>query len=75
MGDTGILEIGEDFNITAETTIVAFTKIQFGNNCLLSWDVLIMDTDFHKIKNEHGAILNNPEPNIIGDKVWIGCRS
>ena len=59
---------------TAETSIVAFTEIRFGNNCLLSWDILVMDTDFHKLKDEFGNIINKPRPIIIGDRIWIGCR-
>lgn len=74
VGKAGKLVIGENFSITAETSIVAFSEIQFGSNCLLSWDILIMDTDFHKLKDGLGNIVNSPRPIIIGDKVWIGCR-
>ena len=34
-----------------------------------------MDTDFHKIFDQAGKIINSPEPIIIGHKVWIGCRN
>jgi acetyltransferase-like isoleucine patch superfamily enzyme len=34
-----------------------------------------MDTDHHRIKNDKGEIINEPEEIIIGDKVWIGCRA
>lgn len=74
VGSTGILTLGENFVITAETSIVAFSEIQFGSNCLLSWDILFIDTDFHKLKDNSGNIINNPKPIIVGDKVWIGCR-
>ena len=70
-----ILRIGDNFEITAETEIVAQKDIQFGNNVLVSWDCLIMDTDFHKIYNQRGELLNYPKPIIIGNKVWIGCRN
>jgi len=74
VGSSGKLILGENFVITAETSIVAFTEIRFGNNCLLSWDILVMDTDFHKLKDEFGNIINKPRPIIIGDRIWIGCR-
>lgn len=74
VGSTGTLEIGENFTITAESSIVAFCKIIFGKNCLLSWDILVMDTDFHKIKDELGSIINEPQPITIGNDVWVGCR-
>ena len=70
----GTLILGSGFNITAEASIVATNRIEFGENCLLSWDNLIMDTDFHKIKDKSENILNLSEPILIGDRVWIGCR-
>jgi len=70
----GILILGDNFVITAESSIVASNKIEFGENCLLSWDILIMDTDFHKIKDGSEEIINAPKPIKIGNKVWIGCR-
>ena len=70
----GTLILGDGFMITAESSIVASNKIEFGNDCLLSWDTLIMDADFHKIQDKSDNILNPPAPIIIGNKVWIGCR-
>ncbi len=74
VGDEGILTFGDKFSMTAESTIIAFKDVSFGNECLLSWDILIMDTDFHKLKDKSGAIINNPAPVLVGNKVWIGCR-
>ncbi|MGN7822198.1 acyltransferase [Chitinophaga sp. 22536] len=71
----GILSLGDNFVISAETSIVVTTNVAFGNNNLLSWDILVMDTDFHLIEDESGKVLNSPMPIVIGDKVWIGCRS
>lgn len=33
-----------------------------------------MDTDFHKIFDEHRVRLNPSAEIEIGDRVWIGCR-
>lgn len=70
----GILVLGGGFNITAESSILASNYIQFGSNCLLSWDILVMDTDFHKIIDKSGSVLNHSDAIVIGDKVWVGCR-
>jgi acetyltransferase-like isoleucine patch superfamily enzyme len=70
----GTLILGNNFVITAESSIVASNKVEFGENCLLSWDILIMDTDFHKIKDSSDNVINAPTPITIGNKVWIGCR-
>ena len=45
----GDLALGADFNMTAESTIVCAKNIRFGNDCLLSWDILVMDTDEHPL--------------------------
>ena len=70
-----ILELGKSFNMTGDSTIICRKRIRFGKDCLLSWDILIMDTDFHKIYNESGDIVNSDCGIAIGDHVWIGCRS
>jgi len=75
VGSNGVLILGENFSISAETSIVAYSRVQFGKDCLLSWDVLIMDTDLHSIRNDKGEVVNPTKPIIIGDNVWIGSRS
>ena len=34
-----------------------------------------MDTDYHSVLDEHGRIINSDSSIIIGDDIWIGCRS
>lgn len=75
VGEKGILKLGNNFTITAESSIISNNMIKFGNDCLLSWDILIMDDDFHKIYNKNDEIINFPKEIIVGNKVWIGCRS
>lgn len=68
------LIFGERVKITALATIIAHKKIEIGNHSLLSWNILIMDTDFHKLIDEHNNIINNPAEIYIGEHVWIGCN-
>ncbi|MBL4775406.1 MAG: acyltransferase [Mariprofundus sp.] len=70
----GELIIGDGFRMSAESSIVAASKVVIGHGVLISWDVLIMDTDFHKVFEGERQL--NPNRTIhIGDKVWIGCRA
>lgn len=74
--ESGELIFGENIKITAETSIVSLMKIEFGKDCLLSWDILIMDDDFHSIVNkENGRYFPRSKPIYIGDNVWIGCNT
>jgi acetyltransferase-like isoleucine patch superfamily enzyme len=72
--ENGKLILGKNFTINAESTLIASEKIEFGDDCLLSWEILIMDTDFHPILEKSGTRCNPASPIYIGNKVWIGCR-
>ena len=76
IGKNGILKMGNNITITAETAIICHKDIKIGNGCLISWDNLIMDTDFHKIYSIEDVKKrkNNDLPINIGNDVWIGCR-
>lgn len=71
---TGEIIFGVNFNITAESSIISSQRVVFGDNVLISWNCLFMDTDFHHIyvKDE---IVNLNQDIYIGDHVWVGCRS
>lgn len=73
VGKCGEVTFGDKFIIMAESSIVCFKNIEFGDGCLISWENLIMDTDFHKIYKDN-KIINKDEKIIIGNNVWIGCR-
>ena len=70
----GDLHLGDGFNMTAESTIVCAKEIRFGDDCLLSWDILVMDTDEHPLYNKENERINPDKPIVVGDHVWIGCK-
>lgn len=73
---SGELIFGENFWGTAENNISCHKKIQFGKSVLLSFRILLMDTDTHHILSAQNRIILNPNKSIvIGDNVWIGCNS
>jgi len=72
--ENGALIIGNQAVIVAESTIVCRKKIVLGNNCVISWDNLLMDSDLHAICDTNGDCLNSDAEVIIGDCTWIGCR-
>lgn len=76
VGKDSKLNFGDNFEITASSSIMASggRNISIGDNCLVSWDVLIMSTDFHKIIKD-GVIVNMPADVIIGNEVWICARA
>lgn len=72
----GLLILGEDMSVNANSSIVCFKSIEIGKLTLISWDCLIMDTDFHKIIDlSDNSVINIDEKIVIGNNVWVGCRS
>jgi acetyltransferase-like isoleucine patch superfamily enzyme len=73
IGSGGVLTFGDNFQITAETTIICEDSITFGRDVLCSWQCQIMDTDYHQIITDGGP-RKVTSPVSIGDHVWIGSR-
>ena len=67
------LFIGNGTYLNRNTVIITVGNIKIGKNCRIGWDVVIMDSDLHPVD-----ALDQPtesKPVIIGNDVWIGCRS
>lgn len=74
VGEGAQLIIGDDFNMSTECAIIAAKKIVIGDHSGISWESLVMDTDFHHIADETGVVFNHPKEIVIGDNVWVGCK-
>ena len=81
IGNNNIIKIGNEVVINASknqpTTINAArgTKIEIGDGSLLSNNIEIHTTDYHKIYDKKGILINSEKNIIIGKKVWIGFGS
>ncbi|RCW48866.1 acyltransferase [Paenibacillus prosopidis] len=64
------IEIGDYTFINRRSEIRCKEQVKIGNNCAISWDVSIIDTDYHQLSGTEST-----KPVFIGDKVWIGCKS
>lgn len=71
-------EIGENTSIEA-ITMVAYnsgSSISIGQNCIISYNVWIYNTDGHPVYDlETGAIANKVRNLVIGDNVWVGMNA
>lgn len=70
VGPKAKLKIGNNSTITANSKLIVKSEVEIGSDCAISWDVQIMDTDFHKTLPH--AI--NTKKVTIGNKVWVGSR-
>lgn len=70
VGPNGQLIFGNNFCVTAETAIICYNRIEFGEDSLVSWQCQFMDTDFHHLYKEE-KLLNCDRPIKIGKHCWI----
>ncbi len=63
------LKLGKNSFINSDCKIRCSKEITIGENCAISHDVTIMDSDVHAI---NGVV--NTKPVHIGNHVWIGTR-
>jgi len=73
--DSGTLTIGHGTNVNGiGTKILCAQEITIGRDCTFSWDVQLLDNDFHAITVE-GVEQSSVAPVRIGDRVWVGTRA
>jgi len=65
-----VIEIGDGTFVNHRTELVAHQHVRLGRDCLLAWDVLVLDSDSHSVDGGPRSA-----PVVIGDRVWIGCRA
>lgn len=70
VGPNAKLKIGAHSYITCNSKLIVKSEVEIGKRCAISWDVQIMDTDFHRVS----ADAVNTKKITIGNDVWIGSR-
>lgn len=69
---TGELDIADHVLTNARVSIYCAKQIVIGRDALISWDVTLVDNDFHKLYDADKNWINPPAPIIIGERAWIG---
>ena len=73
--DGGRLTIGHGTNVNGTgTKLLCAAGITIGAFCTFSWDVQVLDNDFHAITVD-GEQKPSAAPVAIGDRVWVGTRA
>ncbi len=71
---SGHLSLGDDLWASGRSLISCEQRIEFGAHTLLSWDVTVIDHDFHPVSDlQTGEVLNEPKPVLVGKGVWVGA--
>lgn len=75
--ENSVIKIGDKTSIE-EARITSFEpyKIEIGKDCMFSADIVIMNTDVHKIYDTTTKLKTNEGKEIsIGNHVWLGIRT
>lgn len=75
VGKGASIIFGNHVTCTGDSEFLCNHHIEIGDYSLLSWDILLLDSDQHKIIDSTNKVINNARPIIIGEHVWIGCRT
>jgi acetyltransferase-like isoleucine patch superfamily enzyme len=73
--DGGRLSIGANTNVNGlGTKLLCAESVTIGSGCTFSWEVQVLDNDFHAITVDD---VQQPKtaPIVIGDRVWVGTRA
>jgi acetyltransferase-like isoleucine patch superfamily enzyme len=68
VGPGATVSIGDDSHLDGDCRIVCAAGVSIGGGCAIAWEVLIMDTDFHRIDGR----ADSDAPVRLGDRVWVG---
>lgn len=76
MSGNSTLHIGENAGIRGVEFVLDNADISVGKLCMFSYNVIMRNTDSHKvIRLADGLIVNAPKSISLGDHVWIGYGS
>lgn len=71
IGEGARINVGNRTFISSNSLLLSRVSIEIGEDCAISWDVQIMDTDFHQTTDT--PIFGKEI--VIGNNVWIGSRA
>jgi len=73
MSGNSTLHIGENAGIRGVEFVLDNADISVGKLCMFSYNVIMRNTDSHKvIRLSDNAVVNEPKDILMGDHVWIG---
>lgn len=71
-GSGSHLSFGDNFGATSSLRLVCYDRIEFGNDVLVGWDCMFMDSDFHKLTRDDSHPVRSFAPILIGGNNWFG---
>lgn len=74
VGAKALLSIGDQTFVNRGARISSSSAVTIGEGCLVGFDAIIMDDDYHHVIVD-GEERSSCRPITIGDHVWVGARA
>lgn len=72
----GVLIIGDNFYVSSNLNLHCSENVVIGDNVTFGWDVMLMDTDYHKYWLDiANRLATHIKPVFIGSNCWIGSKT
>jgi len=71
----GEILVGDNTYINRGVCLCARAMIRIGSECALGNDVLVLDSDFHRVGRHDEFGSDVPRAVVVGDRVWLAARS
>lgn len=75
VGEGARLTMMPGSKIGDRTIVNVETSVMIGSGARISWDVQLLDTDFHWVRTRDGRVRSHTKPIVIEEEVLIGCRA
>ena len=74
--NNNLIKIGKNSSLYGKIHLACLegTKIEIGEDCLFSSDIVFRTSDLHSLLNLDGERINKAEDIYIGNHVWIGHK-
>lgn len=66
------IELGDALYAGEHFRICGFKNVKIGHHVRISWDVQVLDTDFHYVRTMDGVVYKRSKEIVIGNNVWLG---
>ena len=75
IGPNSFCTFGDNFSATTTFKLVCWNKIFFDYNVCFGWDNMVLDTNFHRLKNINGDFIGKGYGKInIAHDTWIATK-
>ena len=75
IGAKGRLDIGKNFFATTGLKLVCYHRIRIHDSVRCGWEVMMMDTGFHRLKDMDGNFISDGyAPIELGHHTWVSTR-